>query len=67
MGRISRESPGQAENRYSPIQGGVRGAETWVGSAENRQTRERIGIRRFRGYQCGKDMGRTGRESLRPG
>ena len=41
--------------------GGVRGAETWVESTENRQTRVRIGIPRFRGYQAGGGVGRPGR------
>ena len=31
--------------------------------AEDRQTRVRIGIQRFRGRQCGKDTGKTVRES----
>ena len=58
MGRISRESPKQAENRYSMVQGGDSVGKTQERLSENRQTRTRIGISRFRGCQCGKDMGR---------
>ena len=43
--------------------GGVGDGETQVELIENRQTRTRIGILRFRGCQHGIDMGRTGRES----
>ena len=43
--------------------GGVRGAETWVESAENRQTGEKIDILRFKGCQYGLDMGQHTRES----
>ena len=39
--------------------GGVRSGKTWVGSPENRQTRVRIGIRRFRGCLGGGDLGQT--------
>ena len=84
MGRISRESADQGENRYSMVQGvseerrhgsnqcriarpgripifddsgGVGAGKTQVERIENRQDRVRIGIRRFRECQSGKDTG----------
>ena len=56
--------PGQ-ESIFSDT-GCVRAEETQVRLSENRQTRARIGISRFRGCQGSGDMAQTGRESSGP-
>ena len=63
MGKTGRESPKQAENRYSMVQGGDSVGKTQVRLSENHQARVRIDILRYRVCQRGIDMGRTGRES----